>query len=250
MKISAYTIIHYGIDYLPFAIGQIYNAVDKVHIVYTPKPSHGHTSNLTCPETKADILTSLHHFNSFSGDKIFFHQIEHIKHEGPQRDYAIDVCKRDNPDIIMIVDYDEIWPKETLEKALEFIQKNPAKNYLVNMTHFWRSFNWVCRDNGWPVRFINPNESGTEYIPTSVGDIYHFGYAIRDSLLKYKISIHGHKAEFRKDWLEEKWNNWKPGVTDVHPTNEKDFWTPEPFDKRKLPPLMRNHHFWNREIIK
>jgi len=83
--------------------------------------------------------------------------------------------------------------------------------------------------------------------------IYHFGYAQRPELVRYKMPIHGHRAEFRQppdQWWEEKFVAWRPGnaVEDVHPVCA-GIWTPRPFDKSELPQLMGEHPYWDVEII-
>lgn len=83
-------------------------------------------------------------------------------------------------------------------------------------------------------------------MPLSV-PVYHFGYAIPDKLMRYKWLIHGHKDELRPGWFEAVWQADRR--TDVHPTCELDFWTPEPFSKTKLPSYMSKHPFWDKEKI-
>ncbi len=42
MNIHSYTIVHYGADYLGYALKSIYDNVDQMHVIYTPHPSHGY----------------------------------------------------------------------------------------------------------------------------------------------------------------------------------------------------------------
>jgi hypothetical protein len=105
-----------------------------------------------------------------------------------------------------------------------------GRNNLMNMVHFWRSFNWACYDDGWPVRIIDLRyENGVNYIPHDLGRVYHFGYAVTNQVMKYKWQIHGHKNELRPDWFMEKWHRWPPQL-DCHPTNDNHFWTPRMFN--------------------
>jgi hypothetical protein len=115
---------------------------------------------------------------------------------------------------------------------------------LINFVHFWRSFDYICRDNNWPVRIIDlRHNDGVGYIPKELGDIYHFGYATTDEIMQYKWQIHGHKNELRPDW----WQKWDAGInaTDCHPTNADNWWMPELFYKQTLPELMRSHPFYD-----
>lgn len=246
-RVVSYMVAHYGIDYIPVALKSVINHVDEALVIYTPHPSHGHQTTVQCPETKEQIWEA----TQIDSPKIRRYELSNIFYEGQQRDKAVEMCRNAGADLVLVVDCDEVWPPDVLEKALEYAwQENKARTWLINFTHLWRSFNWVCRDQGWPVRIIDlRHPQGTvAYIPKEFGDIFHFGYCIRDSLLRYKIQIHGHKNEMRKGWLEEKWGVWPP-PPDCHPTNAEGFWNPEPFDKALLPDIMKSHQFYNLERV-
>jgi hypothetical protein len=180
--------------------------------------------------------------------------------EGQQRDLAVQICKDAGADIVLVVDCDEVWSRAALENTLIFVRANhqhkPVRDFLVNMVHLWRSFNWCCRDQNWPVRLIDlsVDEKSHVYVHSDMGKVYHFGYAIRNDIMTYKWQIHGHKGELRPGWLENEWQA-SPPVENCHPTNGRDsktgkgFWNPEPFDKEQLPELMREHPFWDMERI-
>ncbi len=256
MKIVSYTIVHYGIDYLPWALHSIAGIVDKSYVFYTSKPSHNHTTDTPCPETFNDVKNSIQLLLDNSYYNIELIEQSQFRYEGQQRDWAKQyVIDHDKPDLLLVVDADEIWPHQTLTNAIEEIVIQPKKRvhtWRVNMTHLWRSFDWCCKDQGWPDRIFDlsvpPNDYG--YISHKAGSVYHFGYCIKDKILKYKIKIHGHKSEFRKNWFQNKWNQWKPEIRDVHPTNAENFWDPIPFNKYTLPTYMRDHPFWDLKIVK
>lgn len=245
-RIIAYCIAHYGKDYLPYVLHSVINYVHQVNIFYTPHPSHGHQTTVQCPETKEEIWTA----SDIGFPNIRRYELKNIFYEGQQRDYAVNICKQEGADLILVVDCDEIWPPDVLTKALDYVwQENKARNWLINFTHLWRSFNWVCRDQGWPVRILDMRHNGDiGYVPKEFGDIYHFGYAVPDSIMRYKWLIHGHKDELRPGWFENKWLQWPP-PNDCHPTNEKGFWNPEPFNKELLPEIMKSHPFYNLDKV-
>lgn len=249
MRIHSYTVCHYGADYIGWALRSVLPFVEAAHVFYTPHPSHGYSTAQACPEYSAPLFEAAKQFDY--NNKIRWHQISGILNEGPQRDTAVRLVKEAGADVILVVDVDEVWHDHTLEEALKLVEANSVRNWLINFTHLWRSFNWCCKDNGWPVRFIDlrDTEKETAYIPKELGDIYHFGYAVTDKIMEYKWQIHGHKGELRSIWLDEKWHGWQPGVEDVHPTNEDNWWKPEPFDKTELPEFMRDHPFYNLERI-
>lgn len=253
MRVESYHVIHYGVDYLGYSLRSVYDQVDRLNCFYTPHPSHGHRTEAQPPETRQQLLDAAYQYDPQS--KIYWYDVDNIWQEGHQRDYAVSVCERNGAGLILVVDYDEIWHEHVLDKALNHVwEMNGARNWLINFSHLWRSFSYVCRDNNWPVRIIDTRHGGgTGYVPKELGDIYHFGYAIRDDVLRYKMSIHGHKDELRPNWYEDKWSMWPP-PDDCHPTNGKNdegigWWNPMPFDKRELPYILRSHKFYNLERI-
>jgi hypothetical protein len=246
VKIHSYTIVHYGLDYLGHALRSVYDHVDVMNVVYTPHPSHGHQTGHAPPERKEDLMrTVLAH--DPPGGKVRWHEVEGFYYEGQHRDYALGLCG--GADLALVVDCDEMWHGDVLEAALRLVYgEDRARNWLVNFTHLWRSFDWCIRDNMWPVRVVDlRHREGTAYVPRELGEIYHFGYATRSSLMAYKWQIHGHKNELRPEWWRERWAVWPP-VEDCHPTC-LDTWFPEPFEKERLPELMREHPFYDLRKI-
>lgn len=247
MKIHSLTILHYGKDYLPYALRSVYDQVDQCHIFYTPTPSHGHQTNIPPVETKDELRAAAFAYNP--GGKIRWYDVENLRYEGQHRDLALQTIIGAGADIVLVVDYDEIWPAKVLADSLEqVINHGETRNNLINMIHFWRSFGYACYDQGWPVRIIDTRfVSGTNYLQT--GKVFHFGYAVTDRVMAYKWLIHGHKNELRPGWLDNIWPKWPP-ADDCHPTNDKGFWRPVPFDKTVLPEFMKGHPFYNLEMIR
>lgn len=251
MKIHSYTVLHYGSSYLPYALRSVYSWVDRSFIFYTPHPSHGHKSDLPPIETRDQLMSSI---PVGQWQKLTWIDTDNFWMEGQQRDNAVRVASRDC-DLLIVLDYDEVWPFASLGGILNYIwQANSARNWLLNFSHLWRSFDWICRDDAWPVRVIDTrHDSGLAYIPRELGPVYHFGYAVTDEVMRYKLSCHGHKDELRPGWFEEKWQAWPP-VEDCHPTNGRKndgtgWWNPEPFDKFLLPDFMHLHPYFGVERI-
>lgn len=252
-KVYSYSICLYGLDYLSFALKSVSSLVDKSYIFYTPHPSHGHSTDLKCPESRDEIMASI---PADEWGKLTWVDTEGFFDEGPQRDYAVNMLTRDGADLILNLDYDEIHYPDVLDKMIKEVwDKNNVRNHLVNMVHFWRSFSWCNYDDGWPVRLIDTrHRTGTNYLsPNELGRVLHFGYVIRNETMKYKLSLHGHKDELRPNWYEEKWLAWPP-PKDCHPTNgiKQDgtgWWDPVPFDKNLLPGVMKNHPFYSLDKI-
>lgn len=252
MRVNSYSVIHYGCDYIGYSLRSIFPFVDHSYILYTPHPSHGFTSDLPPIESRDEIMASIP--ADLWTPKLTWIDTTNFWQEGRQRDFALSVAA-ENVDLCIVLDYDELWPSETLQAMLDYVwRQNKARNWLLNFRHLWRSFNYICDDDAWPVRIIDTrHKDGVAYLSRELGPVYHFGYAIRNETMRYKLSCHGHHSELRPGWFEEKWLAWPP-VDDCHPTNGRKangegWWNPQPFDKWQLPPIMYSHPFFNLERI-
>jgi len=243
LKVESITILHYGLDYLPFALKSVYDQVDRLHVVYTPHPSHGHKTDAACPETEDELKEAA----LSVGPKVEWTKVERFWREGEHRDYALSLCG--DADVALVVDADEVWDPDVLERALAAVWDGSAGTWRLEFRTPWRSFNWLCTDHMKPDRLRDQRPGRRDefgYLPPE-WDVWHFGYAVPSEILRYKMKIHGHLNEWRPGWYEEKWEPWPP-VDDVHPTC-KDTWHPAPFDKERLPGLMKLHEFWSLEKI-
>ena len=243
MRIAYYP-IHYGSDYLGYSIKSIYDHVDQIHILYASKPSHGSGTTLTNPDSLAKIKESSLLFGD-PKNKIVWHHGEWA-YEGAQRDEINKIASKVDANMILAVDADEIWDKDVLEESITNSFQNKKRYNLIRMLTFWRCFHKIATDEMLPNRIILPKiAEGHNYM---TGRVNHFGYARTVENIEYKISIHGHKGEWRKDWLAI-YKNWPNSRnTDLHPTCE-NFWNLSDFDKTKLPDFMRQHPYYNLEII-
>jgi len=246
MKIGALFIVHYGLEWLRWAIRSVMDSVDGVHVFYTETPSHGHQTSLVCPESRYDIMRSI---GSLS---VNWHDCGPFEHEGYHRDYAEAQMFAMGYDSLLIVDADELWEPFLLKKFIEYGTHSEARMIRVGMRHFWRSLKWVCDDECAPHRMTNKVGTGEAYYPMDGGRVFHMGYAQSVGIINYKIQIHGHRNEWRENWWNDKFMSWKPGcgITDVHPTNKDGFWDPKPYaDDGKLAFTCGDHTYWNMELI-
>ena len=222
--------------------------MDEIRVFYTPKPSHGYMTSMPCPETRDELYAIAKQFDAVWDERLY-------KWEGQHRDYAAAMCTDAGADIILVVDADEVWLPEQLKRVVGHVEEYAGVDtvakyriWRVNMVHFWRSLGWVCRDGMWPERVIVPGGRGGGYISQHMAQPLHMGYAQSPGIVKYKISIHGHKGEFRPEWFEKKFLAWAPGVRDVHPTCVNT-WDPEPYDKDLIEDVVGDHPYFPLEIV-
>jgi hypothetical protein len=252
MKVISYTALHYGKEYLYWAIRSVIDHVDEHHVLYSAVGSHGHRTDRVCPDTRDELYAEA---ARAAGDKLRWHDGE-WPYEGAQRDniyqYAPDA------DVILVVDADEVWHPDLVPYALEAYLLAPVRNVRVPMIHYWRSFyRAVIHDPAYPVRIIfSATQDGeatlsavTSFVDSRRAVINHFGYAQRPAIVEYKLLTHGHRNEFRRDcnWFVDKF--MANSQEDCHPVGS-EYWWPEqvnPLDY--LPEWMNAHPYFSMEVI-
>lgn len=243
MKVVGYMALHYGLEYMAYAIRSVIDQVDEFWILYTPFGSHGHTSGVRCPESMNDLAQVAY---KAGNGKIRWCN-GRWKHEGEQRDYIHHLAP--DADLILVVDADEVWADGAAEYAIHLAMTNESRRYRIPMIHFWRSFKRaVLFDPAYPIRVINQNNADGE-ATLHVSPICHFGYAQSPALVAYKWQIHGHKNELRKDcdWFADKF--MANAQDDCHPVGS-EYWYPELVNPAVyLPDFMREHPNWGKDVI-
>ncbi len=255
MKVIACYPLHYGKDYLAWSIRCLQDVVDEIHIFYTSLPSFGHSSGQPCPDSRDELLAEA---NRFAKKPINWYEI-HAGNEGQHRDHFLRLAEQRGADIMLPVDSDEVWDPIGLEVSLKHIfDTKVASRYLCRFANFWQSWKWQVHDQFRPVRAVDmrvPFDGSSDYFDelTQPSPIYHFGYAQREVIMRYKWTCHGHQSEMRPGWVEQKYMNWTPDTMDLHPTvnnlwdrahpTEQSVWT-------KINELMTDHPYRELEIIR
>lgn len=247
MKIIAYTPLHYGRDYLAAAIQSVIDHVDEYHVLYTAQGSHGHRSNVPCPESENELFQIA---QMAAGSKLKWTRGDWT-HEGQQRDDIHRIVP--DADVVIALDSDEIWAEGQAEWAIQYaIINDSVKRFRVPIIHYWRSFHrCVLHDPAYPERVIMPKRTGNgkDTVPDNYGYINHMGYAQRLDIVEYKLKTHGHKAEFRTDcdWFNDiyKANRQR----DCHVVGS-EWWNPEPVNWREyMPSWMERHPYADKDVI-
>lgn len=250
--ICANVIAHYGAEWIRFAVQSVINQVDKVYVFYTSVPTHGHGTTLRCPETLNDIQLELSKVSTTSKVELIDITAKHFPFEGAHRDYANNyIHDTTGADVILVLDADELWDEKVLANCLKLALATNYKIYRINMKHYFRSLYYYCEDSAMPVRIVRMNKdaSGDNYMP---GYVYHMGYAQTSKIVRYKLSIHGHKGELRPEYFDNVFMPWKPGTGDVHPTSGNGYWNPKRVsadDQYALSNICGDHKFWIYQVI-
>lgn len=242
MKAISVTALHYGLSYLEYAVRSVIDAVDECWFLYSPTGSHGHSSDVQCPEHAAELYEVA---RKAAGDKFRWYMGSpgQWRHEGEQREFIFQLAP--DADVYLTLDADEVWPDGFAQLAIEDIQRRGVKEYKLPLIHFWRSFHRAVVDDGAaPTRLFMPKG---EDVHIEALKLLHFGYAQSTAIVEYKQHVHGHKGEWRQDWFDTK---WLPNAqVDVHPTN-MNYWNPvEIDDANVLLAEMRDHPYFDLGVI-
>ena len=247
MRVLSYIMLHYGMEYLEYVIKAIEPFSEKIMIFYTPNPSHNHDAGIKCPEKRAELKQ----LALDTSDKVIWKDVN-IFGEGNHRQQVFKYSK--GYDLVLNADSDEVWNQDFLAKSLEE-SVNLDSRYIgvYGFVNFYRSFDWVVRDSFYPIRIHNLKSNKKEV--KIVGqpeehNIYHFGYCQKLEMIEYKIKIHGHRAEFKLNWLVDKYLNFDPNETEkMHPCSEDVWLKAEPFDKTTLPEMLKKHPYYYLDRI-
>lgn len=245
MKVLGFQSIHYGTEYLRESLLSIREHVDKMVVAYTPRPSHGFGTVLTCPDTRDEIYKIA---VEVLGDKLIFDEDVYnneSEHRRKAHQYARDY------DLILSIDADEVFKEDEIATALNYAYNGTARYYGINgYLNFWRSFNWVCLDGFRPIRIEKLGANNNSQDLNCPLTIYHFSTAQRREIMEYKYKIFGHASEIKTNYLDEVFYKWTPqnNFGDLHPVSI-NLWNAAPFDRDTLPSYLKEHTNFNKELI-
>jgi hypothetical protein len=213
---AALYVVHYGKEYLGYSIRSVQDAVDQVFVFYTPVPSFGHGRGLPCPDTEDELFFEA---NRFAKHPVIWERGV-WRNEWQHRDHALETIRRHGHDVVLVVDADEIWDPEAAKKAVyRTASELPvARRHTARFANFWRSWKWMVHDHFRPIRIVDLRapEGLTVELEDQAAPVYHFGYAQRLDLMRYKWTCHGHQTELRSGWVD-RFVHWKPDDEDLHP---------------------------------
>lgn len=243
-KVVGVTALHYGKDFLSYAIRSVIDAVDEHHILYSPRGSHGHHTDAVCPDTR-DELYALAEYSA--GRKLRWHEGTWGQ-EGEQRDTIFRLA----PDAtaVLTVDADEVYEEGLAEQAVRYAVDSGVHRLRLPFIHLWRSFYRGFRhDPAYPERVVIPARKGgeTDTFDTDLR-VWHFGYAQRSELVRYKMLTHGHRNQFRTDvdWFDEVFMTNRQ--TDCHPVGS-EYWNTEAVALSELPVILWRHPYARMDVI-
>lgn len=246
MRVLGYVMCHYGKDYFDVCLFSLRQFCHDIIILYTDNPSHNLGTNRPRPDTQAELRAIADKYGCQWID------VTGIVGEGKHRN---EIFKYSNGyDMIVNADSDEVWDYRQAPEFLAVASQTDSRYIGINgFLHFWRNFDHYCEDGYRPIRIHNLHSNNTHQKEIKAR-IYHFGYAVPFEIMKYKLSIHGHRDEIRPNWLPM-WMDWNGQLEGrFHPVsfdNTSRVWFGiNKFNKEEMPDILKQHPYFNNPMIK
>lgn len=235
--------LHYGLDYLSYAIASVIDVCDVFYVLYSADGSHGRRSSMPCPDSRDDLYALAEYS---VGAKLRWVQGD-WRYENEQRDSIFQLA----PDaaVILSIDSDEVYGDGLAADAVDYALKAGAQRVRLPFIHLWRSFKrGFAHDPAYPERVIVPSGFGVTVTMPTDKRVFHFGYAQRSEIVRYKLMTHGHAAEFRRDvdWLNSVFLANRQ--YDCHPVGS-EHWNAEDIDLSRLPSILEGHPYRDLDLI-
>lgn len=155
-----------------------------------------------------------------------------------------------NMDWVIVLDPDEYLDKANWNGLYQTLELTDAPAIIVEgqYTH-WKNGYVADPPKDYPmliaarpnVRFVDKRVVASPFIQSEVW-LHHFSWAKTDEEVWRKISHYAHAKDFDiKEWYENVWLKWKPGMKDVHPTSPSTLHELVP---AKLPPELEKLNLW------
>lgn len=232
--------LHYGKNYLAYAMHSVLDVVDEFLVMYSHRPNHGaHASPLPCPDTRDELFDLAF---SVAPDITRWFEYDGWVNEGAQFSGE---WHRTDADVILKLDADEIWSPGLLAAAVRQGIREQVREVRVPLVHYWRSFyRGFTQDPAAPGRLYFRRIPAGEATHWD-GRIQHMGYAETLDTVRYKMTIHGHKAQFTNPhWFDEVYAANRQ--TDCHPVGSQYWLTVEDITP---PAFLLDHPFAALDLI-
>jgi len=277
MRISAVFCVYNEEEYLEYAIRSILPGVERVVLLLGLAPYNAYNPKareVSLPDQTEGIVDQL---------AKCYPQVTVIKgvwaSEIDHRNAGLEVCLREESDYYWLVDGDEVYREDHLQKIRKRLEEHPEVGTFIVKCHiFWRSFSYripaqeltwrprrIFKMTRWRslgrlrlphrLRFTGQNETNSLgpvfEIPCEEAVFYHFSYARSSKAMEDKFRTFSHAHEIRSDWIENVWRRWptQRGMTNIHPIDPPKFPRAVCTTPTDLPSLLREHPYYGREII-
>lgn len=242
-KIGVITICLNEENYIYSSITSLLNHphIAKIAVVEGLVEQNEHTPNknyLSVDNTKNEVLRAI---EKDENGKIIYDRYGYASNKSELRNKALELVGKDM-DYILIVDGDEVWKHEDLDKLVDFIKKNPETGTIwFNFFHFWKKPDLIATGGQWNAKLfrffkyedktlhwekhecpvVDKNSiSICDKLPEkelSDVNVYHYGYMKPNERVQEKLKYYA-KRDTNLE-VKDTYSNWKKGE-ETQPTHQ------------------------------
>lgn len=230
----------YGEDYVQQSINSITDYVDKIFVFWDDRPWGDVTeclykgNTVIFPRKFDNILDKIRELNNPKIELIYDHQYNNIN-QFTHFTNDIIIPNFGKPDILLMLEIDQVFRKDQLEKTFEEFQKKGYINASTKQIELWRYFNYRVPDRLrlcavlWNLKNLDkmpPTERHANILGGGIRQletyVHNFGFAVSEKTMFWKymaalaFSQKIRDAIPNENWYEDKWLKWD------YKTNNKD----------------------------
>ncbi len=266
---AAYKVFN-GALYLGSSLRSIYDAVDRIVVFVSTRPWNGPLVPMD------DTVDLLHAFPDPAGKlrvviddfRTVVHPSHAYENELIEMNRLLDFVRSEYPDTThyLYVDADEVYPPGGVLALRHLMGGLPdAGQFHCRWRCYWKSFRyWIepMEPTQPMVAFrLDPDTRFTGIRWTSQQAriavspaqvlVHHFSYALPGDAVRRKLEAWSHRDEVVDGWFERVWLGWDTArdMENLHPVAPPHYRRAVPSDPAALPPVMRTHPFFGREIV-
>lgn len=276
-RIAAVFCVYNEEEYLEYAVRAILPAVDRVFLLLGKAPYNAynpHAREVSHPDQTEQVVQRL----CAGLPKIavvrgtWSSEVEH-------RNAGLELCLQEKMDYYWLVDGDEIYRPDHLEKIRRGIAARPECGTFIIKCHiFWRSFLYriPAQEMSWRPRrifkitssrrilglrfprrcsFIGQNQMNSlgsiHEFPPEEAVFYHFSYARSAQAMEDKFRTFSHAHEIKQSWIDGVWKRWPQNrqMVNIHPIDPPKFPRALRAPLDDLPDVLKPHPYYGLDII-
>jgi hypothetical protein len=178
------------------------------------------------------------------------------KSQIPQRNESIEIIQKDGYDYCLIIDADEIYEPQHLDKLFQYCRGLPKVD--IFLTQFYTYFKSI-KYRIWPLQGLNATtlikthvqlnmtrgvkrakEQGyiVFEIPSKLILWHHPSHVRTDERMQSKYAIAMHEYGLNKSWMRDVWARWTPETKNFHPSKPSAFQQVIELKKEQLPEVL------------
>lgn len=242
--------------FLEDSLESVYQHVDKILIARTLKPWFGKPVDLS--ETD-DVLKRV--IDKY-GDKIELY-VDQFPDEQSQRNFLLNISKSRKHKGVFIVDCDEVFVGESIERIYSFIEKNDPLSLIIPHLTFVKDASFcVTPPYETKLFFIKPTSEAQftfarkcnlpeTLMPYDLPEILHLSYIRKnDDEIWQKVNsfMHANDTDWSK-WYNETYLRLNPHLRNFHPVWPEVWKGLDLFDIKKFPPNLFNKLLNNGKLF-